>query len=190
MRRRLTPWPLNSCCDTTIQRRVALMRSSLSKMDPTLRFEHAEYLSLLGNFQRLAGDAAGTKSSYTQCRDEMENLWREQTGQSEAHQLDAFAKAGLGEKEAALTLQEQAVAKLHAGNDFFDGPVYEVGLAQLKARFGDKDRALTALQSLLSTNGAMITPARLRLDPAWDSLRDDPRFQKLIATNEQRGPDK
>jgi serine/threonine-protein kinase len=49
----------------------------------------------------------------------------------------------------------------------------------MQAQFGDKDRAITALQRLLSTNGAGITPALLRLDPNWNSLRDDPRFQAL-----------
>jgi len=51
------------------------------------------------------------------------------------------------------------------------------------ARFGEKDGAIAALQHLSTTpygtNGAPITPALLRLDPAWDNLRGDPRFQKL-----------
>jgi hypothetical protein len=51
------------------------------------------------------------------------------------------------------------------------------------ARFGEKDGAIVALQHLSTTpygtNGAPITPALLSLDPAWDNLRDDPRFEKL-----------
>jgi serine/threonine-protein kinase len=57
--------------------------------------------------------------------------------------------------------------------------MHEGGLAQLQARFGDKDRAVATVQRLLSTKGANITPALLRLDPAWNPLRDDPRFQAL-----------
>ncbi|HEY8834484.1 MAG TPA: hypothetical protein VIM09_02795, partial [Chthoniobacterales bacterium] len=72
-----------------------------------------------------------------------------------------------------------ALEKTRTANDLFEQPVYEVGLAQLQAQFGFKDRAITALQRLLSTNGATITPALLRLDPNWSYLRDDPRFQAL-----------
>jgi serine/threonine-protein kinase len=91
----------------------------------------------------------------------------------------ATALSGLGDPAGALKVQEQAVEKLRAANDFFDGPGYESGLAQLQAQAGLKDRAIATVKHLLSTNGATITPALLRLDPNWDSLRDDPRFQAL-----------
>jgi len=158
---------------------VALMQSSLAKLDPALRFEHAEYLSLLGNFQQLGGDAAGAKSSYTQCREEMKSLLREQPDNPRLMSWLAGANAGLGDKESALKLQEQALEKVRTANDLFEEPGYEVGLAHLQGQFGLKDRAITALQRLLSTNGAGITPALLRLDPNWNYLRDDPRFQAL-----------
>jgi TolB-like protein/Tfp pilus assembly protein PilF len=158
---------------------VAFMQSALAKVDPALRFEHAGYLSLLGDFQRLGGDAIGAKSSYTQCREEMESLLREQPDNPRLMGWLAFANAGLGDQESALKLQEQALEKVRTANDLFEQPVYEVGLAQLQAQFGFKDRAITALQRLLSTNGATITPALLRLDPNWSYLRDDPRFQPL-----------
>jgi tetratricopeptide (TPR) repeat protein len=156
------------------------MQSSLAKLDPSLRFERAEYLWVLGEFQRLDGDAAGATSSYSECRDEMQRLLREQPDNPRIMGWLASANAGLGEKETALKLQEEAIEKLRAANNLFDRPIYEEALAVMQARFGDKDRAITALQRLLSTNGATITPALLRLDPAWNSLRDDPRFQALI----------
>ena len=62
-----------------------------------------------------------------------------------------------------------------------DGPTYEENLASVEALVGDKNHAIPRLQRLLEipyTN--FLTPALLRLDPQWDSLRGDPRFQKLI----------
>jgi TolB-like protein/Tfp pilus assembly protein PilF len=158
---------------------VALMQSTLAKLDPALRFEHAAYLSFLGNFQQMAGDAAGAKTSYVQCREEMNTLLRDQPDNPRLISGLASATAGAGDKEGALHLQEQALEKLAAANDLFERPVYEEGLAILQAQAGDKDRAITALTRLLSTNGATITPAILRLEAGWNSLRDDPRFQAL-----------
>jgi len=68
------------------------------------------------------------------------------------------------------------------------GPIPIEILARVAARMGEPDRAITALQKLLSIpyvgplapNGP-LTPALLRLDPMFDLVRNDPRFQKLAA---------
>ena len=53
-------------------------------------------------------------------------------------------------------------------------------LAEVAALTGEADRAIAALQKLLSIlAGAQVTPELLRLDPMFDPLRNDPRFQKL-----------
>jgi tetratricopeptide (TPR) repeat protein len=89
----------------------------------------------------------------------------------------ALTYAGLGEKEKALAQAKQAVTDY--GDDAISKPGAEVALAQIEARFGDFDAAIAALPHLLEVpNG--ITSALLRLDPLWDPLRNDPRFQKLV----------
>ena len=59
-------------------------------------------------------------------------------------------------------------------------------LAEVYAAFGDSEHALPLLQQLLETKGAglLMTPALLRLDPAWDPIRNTPGFQKLISEGE------
>jgi hypothetical protein len=62
-------------------------------------------------------------------------------------------------------------------------------LAQIQARFGDHDVAISALPHLLEVP-AGLTRANLKLDPFWDPLRKDPRFAKLIAEPQSKGSQK
>ena len=88
----------------------------------------------------------------------------------------AWCYAGLGEKEKALELARQAVADYQ--NDVLARPFTEQVLAQVQAQFGDLDSAFAALPHLLEMpNG--VTVGDLRIDPFWDPLRKDPRFEKL-----------
>src|SRR5450755_706723 len=88
----------------------------------------------------------------------------------------ALAYAGLGDKEKALAQAQQAV-KDYASDAAFK-PTAEITLAQVQARFGDHGAAIAALPHLLEVH-AGLTIANLKLDPFWDPLRKDPRFQKL-----------
>jgi TolB-like protein/Tfp pilus assembly protein PilF len=88
----------------------------------------------------------------------------------------AWCYAGLGEKEKALGLARQGVADYE--NDVLARPFTEQVLAEVQAHFGDLDSAFAALPHLLEVpNG--VTVGDLRVDPFWDPLRKDPRFQKL-----------
>ena len=103
---------------------------------------------------------------------------------------------GLGDKAAALALSERAIAVNPIEKDAIVGPIPIEILARVAARMGEPDRAIIALQKLLSISyaGAFpagpLTPALLRLDPMFDPLRNDPRFQKLVASTGPKTPDK
>ena len=86
----------------------------------------------------------------------------------------------LGEKDAAIREGERAIALLPSGKDSVDGPKFEEELATVEALVGDKTHALSTVQRLLEIPYSdCVTPALLRLDPKWDPLHGDPRFQKL-----------
>jgi TolB-like protein/Tfp pilus assembly protein PilF len=90
----------------------------------------------------------------------------------------ALAYAGLGEKEKALQQATQAVKDYET--DAVNKPGAEIVLAQIQARFGQTDAAITALPHLLQVP-AGLTVANLNYDPMWDPIRKDQRFQKLLS---------
>ncbi len=105
----------------------------------------------------------------------------------------ALTNMGLGDKDTALALAERAIAANPLEKDAVTGPYPIEILARVAARMGEPDRAIAALQKLLSIPysgsvafGVPLTPALLRLDPMFDPLRNDPRFQKLVASPEPK----
>jgi serine/threonine-protein kinase len=85
----------------------------------------------------------------------------------------------LDRKQEALAEGRRAVELTPESEDALDGPQLTASLAQIYAWVGEKDQALRLLDRSLETPNGITVPM-LKLDPMWDPLRNDPRFQELI----------
>ena len=176
-----------------LERRTALviprLKEVLAQPDPALASINSSLRFSLGWAQELAGDYPAAQESWREARSELEAFLKEQPDNSAVIGDLALTNAALGDKAAAFALSERAMtANPTPEKDAVDGPVSIEVFARVAARFGERDRAIAALERLLSIpySGAMgvpLTPALLRLDPMFDPLRADPRFQKLAASD-------
>jgi TolB-like protein/Tfp pilus assembly protein PilF len=139
------------------------------------------YLPLLGYCQQLAGKSADARATFSLA---IHAIKPSPTASVPVEQdllpcSLALSYAGLGGKEKALAQARQAVTDYQ--DDSINKPLAETVLAQVEAQVGDIDVAIADLPHLLEVP-AGLTPGLLRLDPYWDPLRKDPRFEKIVAS--------
>ena len=165
---------------------IPRLEAILANPDPALGYFNGELRFWLGWAQQVAGDHAAAQKSWRQTRSELESFLKEQPENPALIGDLALTNMGLGDKAAALALAERAMAVISIEKDALGGPTPLEIFARVAAQLGEHDRAIAALQKLLSipyagplASNLPLTPALLRLDPMFDPLRNDPRFQKL-----------
>jgi len=140
-------------------------------------------MTLLGYCQKFAGRNNEARDTFTRAVAAMKPT-PDSVVVVDARELPCYLSwvyAGLGEKEKALEQARHAIANY--ATDALVKPFAETSLAIVEAQSGDIDSAIAALPHLLEApNGE--TPGDLRINPLWDPLRNDPRFQKLIVAEQ------
>ena len=175
---------------------IALMYQTLLRRDPAVitKFldsypraadeKEPKFLLYWATLQKAAGRTGDARASFTRARDTLETLVRAQPQNGEFLGPLVYAQAELDQREEALKALEQFTA-VGAGDARSAGQQEELR-ARVFSRFGDKEGAIASLERLLAAPadgifGLPITPALLRLDPGFDSLRGDSRFDRLAA---------
>jgi serine/threonine-protein kinase len=162
------------------------LQEVLSKPDPALGYYNGELRFWLGWAQEVGGDHAAAQETWRQTRSELEPFLKDEPENYDLLGYLALTNIGLRDKAAAFAFADKAIAANPIEKDAFAGPGQLEILARVAAQMGEPDRAIATLQKLLSLPGTgllpenvPLTPALLRLDPMFDPLRNDPRFQKL-----------
>ena len=92
-----------------------------------------------------------------------------------------MADAALDQKDDAIREGRRAVELLPPTKDAIVGPRLMEYLALIYGWTGEKDPAFKQLAIAASIPG-YLSYGQLRLHPYWDSLRGDPRFDKIVAS--------
>jgi serine/threonine-protein kinase len=133
-----------------------------------------------GLVARMKGDAAGARAAVIAARSEQDKIVR--ADPDDASKLCALAliDAELEQKEEALREGRRAVELLPVTKDALNGADILYFYAVICAWTGERDLAIERLETLAKIP-AGVSYGDIRLDPFWDPLRGDPRFEKIVA---------
>ena len=127
------------------------------------------------------GDHAKANAAFTAARGDVERALKAQPDFAAALSLLGKIDAGLGRKDQAIAEGRRACELLPMSKDAVDGVSLAINLAQIYALAGEKDLAIEQIAMIENAPNA-LSYGLLKLHPYWDSLRGDPRFEKIVAS--------
>jgi len=146
---------------------------------------HLRQLEARVGIQVLAGQGAAAKLECEQTRTLLEARLAERPEERISMTALAWAYVCLGRNDDALGVARQAADLLPIEKDAIVGRILLAGLAEIEARTGRAEEAVKILRQLFTAPaGGVVSVARLKIDPVWDPIRNDPGFQKLISEPE------
>jgi serine/threonine-protein kinase len=146
--------------------------------DYGVNFPHAYWEGVVELWQ---GDPAKAQAALTTARSEVEKTVEKQPDFAGALSLLGMIDAGLGRKDKALREGRRACELLPIPKDALDGVSLAVNLAKIYAWIGEKDLSIEQIAAVERVPND-LSYGLLKLDPIWDPLRGDPRFEKIVAS--------
>ena len=134
----------------------------------------------LGIAHKALGDDAAARAAFLKAKNTLEEQLKQKPDDADLRVQFAKLLAWLGEKDAAIAEAQRAMDLRPESKDAFEGPQITEQVAQIYTILGDNTRAIELLDELLS-RPSEVTSQSLKLDPAWDPLRNDPAFQALFS---------
>jgi tetratricopeptide (TPR) repeat protein len=137
-----------------------------------------------GLVTRARGDKQKAMAAFAAAREKLEAKFGDKPKDVSYFAYIARLDAGLGRKEEAIREARQAVELMPIAKDSLNGPALVANLALVYAWTGEHDRALEQLEKVATLPRVWhdaVTYGDLLLNPCWDSLRGDPRFEKIVA---------
>jgi TolB-like protein/tRNA A-37 threonylcarbamoyl transferase component Bud32/Tfp pilus assembly protein PilF len=131
---------------------------------------------------RFRGDEPAARAAFTSARKELEQKVRNQPDYAAALCALGVVDAALGNREDAIREGERAVNLIPVTKNAIDGAMLVQYLAVVYAWTGNEDRAIAPLAEAAKLPGGVISYGDLRLNPLWDPLRGDPRFEAIVAS--------
>jgi serine/threonine-protein kinase len=139
----------------------------------------------------LAGNTSSAREEIESARALVEARLRERPDDGYALSQLSWIYLGLHRNSEAVKVAQHLSELMPPEKEAVEGPEILANLAEVEARTGDANEAVKTLrQVLLLPAGMVASIQRLKIDPVWDPIRNDPGFQQLLADKELIGPNK